>query len=305
MIVSSGYAVPMPEPKKPCTQCGSLRTAKGSELCAPCCRISVRPCLNCNRTGPITGRGLCRPCYTNPVSKCVDCSQERQIEGRGLCRACYKRHRRAGTLLNYGKKIRKCAPSNIPVGTCVDCGNENVELVGRSLCRSCYARHQKAGTAEQFPARSRPDLSQRTEKVCGTCGELKSLDEFAKSKGRVDGRSTRCKQCYRDQWSPAKDRESQLLKRYGLTIQDYDQLLVAQGGVCHICGGPSHIRDNDPLSFAVDHCHATGKVRGLLCANCNRGLGLFKDDPDRLMAAAMYLLKQTDTLAEIGGESNR
>ncbi len=69
--------------------------------------------------------------------------------------------------------------------------------------------------------------------------------------------------------------------RYGLSDADYDALLARQRGVCANC------KRNRRLG--VDHCHATGKVRGLLCGNCNRGLGLFHDDPELLRAAAAYL----------------
>lgn len=78
-----------------------------------------------------------------------------------------------------------------------------------------------------------------------------------------------------------------ILAKYGLTSADYDALLAAQDGMCWIC------RATDPSSgsgtWHVDHCHNTGKVRGLLCSRCNLGLGNFKDDPQRLIRACMYL----------------
>lgn len=81
-----------------------------------------------------------------------------------------------------------------------------------------------------------------------------------------------------------------LLKRYGLTPESYIDLLTAQGGRCAICqrtdpGCSRHAR------LAVDHCHTTGKVRGLLCNGCNRGIGFLMDNPTILRAAADYLEK--------------
>lgn len=76
------------------------------------------------------------------------------------------------------------------------------------------------------------------------------------------------------------------LKQYGLTPAMYDAMLVAQGNCCAIC------RSRSPAGkkyFHVDHDHATGRVRGLLCFRCNSGLGNFKDDPRSLRAAAAYL----------------
>jgi hypothetical protein len=72
-----------------------------------------------------------------------------------------------------------------------------------------------------------------------------------------------------------------LWRRYRMSLADFDALLARQGGVCATC------KKRRPLG--VDHCHVTGKVRGLLCMNCNLGLGHFNDDPDRMRAAAAYV----------------
>jgi hypothetical protein len=71
-----------------------------------------------------------------------------------------------------------------------------------------------------------------------------------------------------------------------MTLDDYDAMLAAQSGGCAICGTPPSV---DGRALAVDHCHATGLVRGLLCRACNQGLGIFADDPQRLRKAANYL----------------
>lgn len=84
------------------------------------------------------------------------------------------------------------------------------------------------------------------------------------------------------------------LRTYGLTPADYDDLLAAQRGVCAICGQAEAIRQPHRVApgasdLAVDHCHETGRVRGLLCMLCNTAIGKFNDDPARLRAAADYL----------------
>src|SRR5262245_45150922 len=71
--------------------------------------------------------------------------------------------------------------------------------------------------------------------------------------------------------------------RYGISRADYEALLAHQGGVCAICGSKSHRR------LVVDHCHVCRRVRGLLCRNCNVGLGMYCDDTRRLRAAIAYL----------------
>lgn len=88
-------------------------------------------------------------------------------------------------------------------------------------------------------------------------------------------------------------REQNLRKLYGLTEADFNRRLTAQGGRCAICRtdapGGKHGR------FHVDHDHATGAIRGLLCDGCNKGLGCFRDSTDALRAAVDYLRLTTQT----------
>lgn len=77
------------------------------------------------------------------------------------------------------------------------------------------------------------------------------------------------------------------LRRYGLSVSEFDAMLGAQNGVCAICGGAPH--DRYQKNMAVDHCHETGRIRGILCLNCNSALGLFAEDANRLRAAIEYL----------------
>ncbi len=113
----------------------------------------------------------------------------------------------------------------------------------------------------------------------------------------------RCKECHRI--SAAKGRaalpEGEYIRRYteynrehatagwiktkyGISLEDRDMMRVSQGGLCAICGEPP-----TGAHLAVDHCHVTGKIRQLLCTNCNIGLGQFKDSSDILEKAAAYL----------------
>lgn len=77
------------------------------------------------------------------------------------------------------------------------------------------------------------------------------------------------------------------LRKFGLTLADYDAMFEVQGGLCAICLQ----RNIENRRLAVDHDHRSGKVRGLLCGSCNKALGLFRDSPQILTAALAYLLK--------------
>lgn len=138
-------------------------------------------------------------------------------------------------------------------------------------------------------SQSRPN--QEVMKRCSRCKIEKPLGEFYKNAanqtGTPKGYMPHCKMCH----APEK-RNHDLKHRYGITIYEYNDMLAAQGGVCAICENPEiqiDTRNGKLRDLAVDHSHETQKVRGLLCSLCNVGTGYFKDDPERLDAAANYL----------------
>jgi hypothetical protein len=95
--------------------------------------------------------------------------------------------------------------------------------------------------------------------------------------------------------NPDSFRNSDLKKSFGITLDIYNEMLSEQAGVCAICGNPETIVDNRTnkiRNLAVDHCHTTKKVRGLLCMGCNQGLGNFRENPDFLAKAISYILER-------------
>lgn len=84
-------------------------------------------------------------------------------------------------------------------------------------------------------------------------------------------------------------RERRIRSTYGITLDEFDQLLADQGGVCAICGGMPPAVEGKHGQWNVDHDHATGRVRGILCSPCNIGIGQLGDSIERLLAAARYL----------------
>jgi hypothetical protein len=160
-------------------------------------------------------------------------------------------------------------------------------------------------------------------KRCTKCGVEQPLDNFYKATGTRDGRRGDCKACFRarakarypqvrdqaiarsKQWRvdnierfrenqrrmPAtpeakrRSREYHLGKTFGITVEQYEEMLAAQGGGCAICHRPPR----PDIALHVDHDHETDQVRGLVCFRCNNALGDFNDDPRLLVAAVAYL----------------
>jgi len=89
----------------------------------------------------------------------------------------------------------------------------------------------------------------------------------------------------RAEWA-AKERNRHLKRKYGLSAETYNNLLASQNGGCAICGATEC---SSGAALAVDHCHRTGKVRGILCRDCNTTLGKFNDDRNRFFKAIEYL----------------
>lgn len=89
-----------------------------------------------------------------------------------------------------------------------------------------------------------------------------------------------------------KIRSYWLKHTYGITIEDYENLLEAQGNRCAICG----ITEPSGYNWHVDHCHSKGHIRGLLCSKCNQGLGLFNDNTEVMRNAIKYLEDRNESI---------
>jgi hypothetical protein len=131
-------------------------------------------------------------------------------------------------------------------------------------------------------------------RICTACGERRPMSEMGRSARHL------CRACITSKtraWADANPaqyerarRNSHLLKTFGLTVDEWDAMFAAQGGVCAICKEPP----TDPRGYAMhtDHDHSTGEVRGILCHSCNNGLGNFRDRSELLIRAAEYLSAQ-------------
>lgn len=143
-------------------------------------------------------------------------------------------------------------------------------------------------------------------KECTACRQLLPLNMFAKNKNnKTDGLRSKCRKCValvsaiwrennreylrekgRQYWAERPEKKRAFtVKKYGLSLEEYHDMLAKQGSLCAIC----HTDNNSGKAFDVDHDHITGKVRGLLCSSCNKGIGSLKDSEKIIESALKYV----------------
>lgn len=189
---------------------------------------------------------------------------DRPHKARGYCPAHLQRWMR-GVDVNVMLRERDTTAKEHCVET--DCLNP---VKAKGLCQMHYARLLRYGHTK-YPDRKRP------AKPCSMDG----CENHAYAKGL-------CHAHYM--------RRSLVHKKYGITTVEYDAMVDVHQGLCAICGKPQQAVNGltgKMFDMNVDHDHETKKVRGLLCHNCNRGLGMFQDSADLLRRAAEYLDKHS------------
>lgn len=135
-------------------------------------------------------------------------------------------------------------------------------------------------------------------RVCYACKVEKPLSDFYRS--NVHYYQKECKACngnrksdwYRTAEGKQSNARSKLKARFGITQEYYDEMLSAQNGKCLICYAKESFMGH---KLAVDHCHKTNVIRGLLCKQCNLGLGNFQDSPELMDRAASYMRERGST----------
>lgn len=187
----------------------------------------------------------------------------------------------------------------------------------KGLCQPHYARARRNNgdplAGNRGSAISARDADDGTKR-CLRCATVKPTDDFGRDRGRPDGLTFYCLSCIRDYEEAQRlrdpevnaaarrrrSRKHQLRTLFGLTLEEYEERLAAQHGVCALCGKPEKRRTKNGIliSLPVDHDHETGHVRDLLCDSCNSGLGRFHDDPQLLRAAADYVERHRAAAAQ-------
>ena len=149
------------------------------------------------------------------------------------------------------------------------------------------------------------------KKKCSKCEKIQPVSEFYRDKRNKDGYNYSCKTCenvYATAWRKANPekvkaksrghtkrsfesrRNTKLKMNFGIALIDYDKMWHDQNGLCAVCGEPETATLRGIVKhLSVDHNHETGRVRALLCNNCNCSLGFAEDSVERLISLAEYL----------------
>ena len=172
--------------------------------------------------------------------------------------------------------------------TCSKCGAEKADENGRPECKACLTAYKAAHykkNKEKYDANNRTWAAKNKEWVTSYNKEHYQANR--------EVRLARVKKYAQE--NPNKIRNGFLKRTYGIGSIDYDRMLAAQGGTCAICQGPPTGRGAKNGFYYVDHDHATGNIRELLCHNCNQLLGCAKDDSGIVQRAMNYLLKHKNS----------
>lgn len=293
--------------------------------------VEVKRCARCRLSKPLGAFAERAKGGQGRAGSCLECMVERRLTESFGCTRCSRTL--PGTEFHAGNGIqavsqpcRECKSASqiaatrerrVSEGRAPYHSLRGVDAEARTgICRECgpvhvYATGAKAGRGWRCGVRS-DEISEENYSA-----RADIIDKYASAKWHrirnVDGPNMRgeCSQCgdvpvawnqsgqYFVCKSPKRKRlhaDAERLRRrllqYELTTEQFDQMLVDQGGVCAICGGTSARADGDG-SLVVDHDHATGAVRALLCNLCNAGIGHLRDDPRIMRAAIDYVEKHT------------
>jgi hypothetical protein len=263
-------------------------------------------CSSCKETKPVSEfyrdkrgthgyKAYCKPCFSARTKyKCAECQgifrndeTVRWARNRHYCLPCYEMMR--------GQK--KCIECN-EIKKLEEFAEDKSRPDGHEYyCRACRKEHQLKKNAKA--------ITKRGTKQCLDCRKVKDLSEFSEDHRNRDKLSSKCIECYnsikqekqvRDKtrdlaYKISKHQARHMRSRHRITEQEYYEMHEAQKGLCAICGRPELKSMKSML--CVDHNHRTGEIRGLLCNNCNLGIGYLEDNPEYLFKAIEYLQKHS------------
>lgn len=163
---------------------------------------------------------------------------------------------------------------------------------------SLHYQRIRLGISLDLPKRERRPNREDGAKWCNQCRRYLEIKCFSRSSRTRDGLRAGCKECcnkkHKDITSESR-RKYGLKKLYGMTPEDYEEILNQQNRVCFLCfEEETRVTSNGTTKLSVDHNHITGKVRGLLCHRCNVALGFVQENPDLIKRMISYLERKGD-----------
>lgn len=170
------------------------------------------------------------------------------------------------------------------------------EVIRTRSCKECGHRFKRAEDGGRIKRQDtcRARAAMLKEKECKRCGRILPIDAYRFRSNSEAYRRPWCKECEADYSHKFVLRNA--LRQFGLTQEQYEQMLIRQEGRCAICRtdnpfgpGDQYMKKRKRRIFSLDHCHSTGRVRGLLCSRCNLAIGMFGDDKSVLGAAIAYI----------------
>jgi hypothetical protein len=170
----------------------------------------------------------------------------------------------------------------------------NSEVVQKSKKAQTWKKWRANNPRTEAQKSKKADAQRKWRKDNPEVAKKLTQERYQKDPQAARARVQKWRKDHPEQWSQIQ-RASNLRTKYGISVEEFDALLLSQGGCCAICGSSdSQMRKKKGKltgCFAVDHDHETGKVRGLLCGHCNTGLGLLRDNVEILKKALVYLSK--------------
>lgn len=171
--------------------------------------------------------------------------------------------------------------------------NKNSPTSYRSQCKKCYRSLQKEREDNLIQMHLRQGISEEEPHTCAACKQTKTRRDFHMDRSKKSGVCSTCKECAikrtAEKYRRSKSEpNSKILQDFGITAQQKTDLLQFQGNVCAICG--SNIPKTAKKTWSLDHCHATGEIRGVLCSPCNSALGNVSDSKEVLLSMINYLI---------------
>lgn len=231
--------------------------------------------------------------------RCSNCQEVKDENGfhknksshtgyNGHCKECRSKNKKAKTAAKNASKLPKTSK------VCNICYTEkslNEFYKATSYngydyaCKECV----KAIRKERTKTLANTEKHKPETKWCYSCEQIKPANAFYNNKTKPSGLADECKLCAKQRNKDYAERTNydrkRALKRYNMTMDEYNVLFTAQNNTCAIC---KTLPSTKPL--AVDHDHTTGKIRGLLCSNCNTALGLLYENPSIVANLLNYIL---------------